>query len=78
MHFPSITHSQIFSHPNTPEKVDNQIELLPPSPMDDRPRMRLFHAIYGYPTRQRYGLGVQKPIRIIVKNGHVPLEGVCR
>jgi osmotically-inducible protein OsmY len=25
---------------------------------------------------QRYELGVQKPIRIIVKNGHVTLEGV--
>jgi osmotically-inducible protein OsmY len=25
---------------------------------------------------QKYALGVQKPIRIIVKNGHVTLEGV--
>jgi osmotically-inducible protein OsmY len=25
---------------------------------------------------QKYALGVQKPIRIIVKNGHVSLEGV--
>src|ERR1700739_4397960 len=51
------------------EKVDNQIEVLPPSPMDDRLRIRLFRAIYGYPAMQRYALGVQKPIRIIVKNG---------
>ena len=58
------------------ESVDNQIEVLPPSPMDDRIRMRLFRAIYGYPALQRYALGVQKPIRIIVKNGHVNLEGV--
>jgi hyperosmotically inducible periplasmic protein len=58
------------------ENVDNQIEVLPPSPMDDRIRMRLFRAIYGYPALQRYALGVQKPIRIIVKNGHVNLEGV--
>jgi hyperosmotically inducible periplasmic protein len=58
------------------EKVDNQIEVLPPSPMDDRLRTRLFRAIYGYPALQRYELGVQKPIRIIVKNGHVTLEGV--
>jgi len=58
------------------EKVDNQIELLPPSPMDDRLRMRLFRAIYGYPALQRYELGVQKPIRIIVKNGRLTLEGV--
>jgi osmotically-inducible protein OsmY len=28
------------------EHVDNQIEVLPPSPMDDRLRIQLFHAIY--------------------------------
>jgi osmotically-inducible protein OsmY len=58
------------------DHVDNQIEVLPPSPMDDRLRQRLFRAIYGYPALQRYALGVQKPMRIIVKNGHVALEGV--
>jgi hyperosmotically inducible protein len=58
------------------EKVDNQIEVLPPSPQDDRLRMQLFRAIYGYPSLEKYALGVQKPIRIIVKNGHVTLEGV--
>jgi hyperosmotically inducible periplasmic protein len=58
------------------EKVDNQIEVLPASPMDDRLRLRLFRAIYQYPPLQKYELGVQKPIRIIVKNGHVSLEGV--
>ncbi|MGC2542590.1 MAG: BON domain-containing protein, partial [Candidatus Sulfotelmatobacter sp.] len=49
------------------EKVDNQIEILPPSPMDDGLRIRLFRAIYGYPALEKYALGVQKPIRIIVK-----------
>lgn len=58
------------------EKVDNQIEVLPPSPMDDQLRRRLFRAIYGYPSLQKYDLGVQKPIRIIVKSGRVSLEGV--
>jgi hyperosmotically inducible periplasmic protein len=58
------------------EKVDNQIEVLPLSPMDDRLRVRLFRAIYGYAPLEKYALGVQKPIRIIVKNGRVTLEGV--
>jgi hyperosmotically inducible periplasmic protein len=58
------------------DKVDNQIETLPPSPMDDGLRRRLFRAIYGYPALEKYALGVQKPIRIIVKNGRVSLEGV--
>ena len=58
------------------EKVDTQIEVLPPSPVDDRLRLQLFRAIYQYPPLQKYELGVQKPIRIIVKNGRVNLEGV--
>ena len=58
------------------EKVDSQIEVLPPSPMDDRLRRQLFRTIYGFPSLQRYALPVIKPIRIIVKNGHVTLEGV--
>jgi hyperosmotically inducible periplasmic protein len=57
-------------------RVENQIEVLPPSPQDDRLRMALFHAIYGYPALQRYELGVLKPIRIVVKSGRVTLEGV--
>jgi len=58
------------------EKIDNQIEVLPLSPMDDRLRQNLYRAIYGYPALQRYAMPVLKPIRIIVKNGHVTLEGV--
>ena len=58
------------------EKVDNQIEVLPPSPMDDRLRLSLYRAIYGYPSLQRYAMPVVKPIRIIVKGGHASLEGV--
>lgn len=58
------------------EKVDNQIEVLPLSSADNRIRIRLFRSIYGYAPLQRYALPVIKPIRIIVKNGHVTLEGV--
>jgi len=58
------------------EKVDNQIEVLPSSPMDDRIRRSLYRAIYGYAPLQRYAMPVLKPIRIIVKNGNVALEGV--
>lgn len=58
------------------ENVDNQIEVLPPSPADDRIRRRLFRAVYGYGPLEKYALGVQKPIRLIVKNGHITLEGV--
>jgi len=58
------------------EKVDNQIEVLPPSTIDDQLRLRLYRAIYGDPALERYALPVIKPIRIIVKSGNVTLEGV--
>jgi len=58
------------------ERVNNQIQVLPLSPMDQRLRVRLFRTIYGYPGLDKYALGVQKPIRIIVDNGHVKLLGV--
>lgn len=58
------------------EHVDNQIRVLPLSPMDDGLRLRVFRTIYGYPALQKYALGVTKPIRIIVENGHVTLMGV--
>ena len=58
------------------EHVDNQIEVLPVSPMDDRLRRQLYRSIYGYGPLQKYAMGVQQPIRIIVKNGNVTLEGV--
>jgi hyperosmotically inducible protein len=58
------------------EQVDNQIEVLPLSPMDNDLRRKLYVAIYGYPGFEKYAMPVVKPIRIIVKNGHVTLEGV--
>src|SRR5690348_16982016 len=59
------------------EKVNDQIELLPVSPMDDRIRLAEYRAIYGDPNiGTRYGVRAVAPIHIIVKNGHVTLEGV--
>ena len=58
------------------DKVDNQIEVLPLSSHDDHLRRSLYRAIYGYGPLNRYALPVIKPIRIIVKNGNVTLEGV--
>jgi hyperosmotically inducible protein len=57
-------------------RVDNQIRVLPLSPMDDGLRVRLFRTIYGYPALQKYELGLNKSIRIIVANGHVTLIGI--
>ena len=66
----------VVKHIEGVQQVINNIEVLPPSPMDDQLRLALYRAIYGYPALEKYALGVQKPIRIIVKNGRVALEGV--
>jgi hyperosmotically inducible protein len=57
--------------------VVNEIEVLPLSPMDDQIRRAEYRAIYGDPALcTRYAYGSVAPIHIIVKNGHVTLEGV--
>jgi len=56
--------------------VDNKIEVLPLSPNDERLRVRLYRAIYGHSILNRYAMQVIAPIRIVVKNGNVTLEGV--
>jgi hyperosmotically inducible protein len=66
----------VVKHIEGVERVINNIDVLPPSPMDEQLRLALYRAIYGYPSLEKYALGVQKPIRIIVKNGRVTLEGV--
>jgi hyperosmotically inducible periplasmic protein len=55
--------------------VQNEIEVLPLSPNDDRIRQRVFRAIYSKGPLQRYALRAVPPIHIIVKNGNVTLEG---
>ena len=58
------------------EKVVNAIEVLPVSPNDDQIRMRTYRAIMGQPSMTRYAIqGPNSPIHILVKNGHVTLEG---
>jgi hyperosmotically inducible protein len=57
------------------EKVINKIEVLPLSPMDDQIRLAEYRAIYGHPVLNRYAHQAVPPIHIIVKNGHVTLEG---
>lgn len=58
-------------------QVNNQIQVLPVSPMDWQIRRAMFRAIYGDPQiGDRYGHQALPSIHIIVNNGHVKLEGV--
>jgi hyperosmotically inducible protein len=55
--------------------ITDQIESLPVSPTDDELRLQLFRVIYSSPTLEKYAIQAVPPIHIIVKNGHVTLEG---
>ena len=58
------------------DRVVNNIEVLPPSPMDDRLRAQLYRKIYGYGPLFKYSNLSIPPIHIVVKNGRVILKGV--
>jgi osmotically-inducible protein OsmY len=60
------------------EKVNNQIEILPASFNDDRIRRQVARAVFNDPRLFNYGFQPVSPIRIIVKNGRVDLEGIVR
>jgi hyperosmotically inducible protein len=57
-------------------RVDNKIEVLPLSPMDDQIRRAEYRAIYSEPSLSRYSLQAVPPIHVIVNNGKVTLVGV--
>jgi len=67
--------SLIETTPGVKDVVDN-INVMPTSPMDDDIRLRVARAIYGNSSLSRYAMDPQKPIRIVVQNGHVTLYGV--
>jgi len=58
------------------EHVNNEIQVLPTSEIDNHIRWQMARVIYGNPELNRYGWGTQPSIRIIVENGRVTLEGV--
>ncbi len=67
--------SVVANYPGVKDVVDN-IEVAPPSPMDDRIRIAEARAIYGFASLNKYSIDPAKPIRITVVNGNVTLSGV--
>jgi hyperosmotically inducible protein len=57
-------------------KVVNNIEVLPPSMFDNQIRRAEFRTVFSQADLGRYTLGAIPQVHIIVKNGHVSLEGV--
>ena len=57
-------------------RLTNRIEVLPLSPYDDRLRISVYRAVYGHVALNRYALGPNPAIRIVVNHGNVTLEGI--
>lgn len=55
--------------------VQNDIEVLPLSGMDDQTRRAVYRAIYSDPSLSKYGWSAVPTIHIVVKNGNVTLVG---
>lgn len=56
--------------------VNDEIQVDPVSIMDDRIRLQVARAVYGYPSLNKYAIDPAKSIRISVQNGNVELYGV--
>jgi hyperosmotically inducible protein len=56
--------------------IDNRIEILPVSNVDDELRFRIARAIYGNSSFWNYAAMANPPIHIVVSRGHVTLVGV--
>jgi osmotically-inducible protein OsmY len=58
-------------------RVINEIEVLPPSPNDDRLRVALYRTLYGWNSPLfRYATQSVPPIHIIVNRGRATLKGI--
>jgi hyperosmotically inducible periplasmic protein len=58
-------------------RIDNQIEVLPVSPSDDRIRIAVYRSVFKYEGPMfRYAIQSNIPIHIIVNNGRVTLKGI--
>lgn len=58
------------------DHVINKIEVLPVSGFDDSIRARSYRAVFRSGSLFRYAMGANPSVHIVVKNGHVTLEGV--
>jgi osmotically-inducible protein OsmY len=65
----------VSTYPGVKDVVDD-VQVDPVSFMDDRIRLQVARAVYGFPALNQYAIDPAKPIRITVMNGHVQLDGI--
>ncbi|HWS87050.1 MAG TPA: BON domain-containing protein [Pyrinomonadaceae bacterium] len=58
------------------ERVVNQIEVLPLSPLDNSIRVRTYRTLARAGGLYRYFMGANPSVHIVVNRGHLTLEGV--
>ena len=58
------------------DRVINRIQVLPASSFDDSIRRRVYNAVFRTGGLQRYAMGANPSIHIVVNKGRVSLEGV--
>jgi hyperosmotically inducible protein len=58
------------------QDVIDDIQVDPVSPFDQRTRLAVYRAVYGFPSLNKYAIDPAQPIRITVVNGNVTLSGV--
>lgn len=58
------------------DRVVNNIQVLPVSTFDDSIRVRAYRTIFRTSGLNRYAMGVNPSIHIVVNGGHITLEGV--
>ncbi len=61
--------------PGVKDVVD-EIQVEPVSQFDNQTRMAVYAAVYGQPTLNMYAADPARPIRIVVNDGNVTLNGV--
>ena len=63
---------------NTPgvRGIVDHVQVAPVSPMDWGIRRAMYQAVYGGALTTKYAINPERPIRIVVVNGHVILTGV--
>ena len=64
----------VSTYPGVKGVVD-EMQVDPVSMIDNRIRMGVYRAVYGYPMFTKYAIDPAKPIRISVQNGNVELYG---
>ena len=57
-------------------RVVNNIEVLPLSPFDDDIRIAAYRTIFNTGGLYRYAMGANPSVHIVVRGGHLTLEGV--